>query len=210
MQFKSEGKEGTSPRPHRPQPTQRTFHAVKRSVEQNPQTTAADVAKMIEKNPRTVVRYPHALGYRGRAARKSRLRPFNLERRKYWGSEMISKPLEFWDTVVFSDETPFAQFSDSGRIRVWRQEFSLLHLQPTVKFGGFLVMVWGAIWTIGRSELVVCDGSVNAENTSTFWTKDCYLHFIVESCVIVAPFSCKMELLAILQKRQRITWQKKK
>ena len=81
---------------------------------------------------------------------------------------MISKPLEFWDTVVFSDESQFAQFSDSVGIWVWRlpsQEFSLFslrHLQPTVKFGGFSVMVWGAIWIAGRSELVVCDGNVNA------------------------------------------------
>ena len=82
------------------------------------------------------------------------------------GSEIISKLLEFWDTVVFSDKSRFAQFSDSGRIWVWwlpSQEFSLWHLQPTVRFGGFSLMVWDAIWTTGRSELVVCDGNVNAE-----------------------------------------------
>ena len=82
VQFKNEGKESTSPHPGRPQPTERTFRAVKRSVEHNPPTTAADVAKMVEKNPRTVVRYLHALGYRGRAARKPLLRPINIERRK--------------------------------------------------------------------------------------------------------------------------------
>ena len=97
-------------RPGHPQPTDRTFHTVKRSVEQNPPTTAADVAKMVE-NPRTLVCSLHALGYRGRAARrKPLLRPFNIDHRKLWGSEMISKPLEFWDTVVFSDESRFAQF----------------------------------------------------------------------------------------------------
>ena len=79
---------------------------------------------------------------------------------------MISKPVEFWDTVVFSDESQFAQFFDSGRIWVlaaFIQEFSLRYLQPTVKFGDFSVMVWGDIWTAGRSELVVCDGNVKAE-----------------------------------------------
>ena len=122
---------------------------------------------MVEKNPRTVVRYLHALGYRGRAARrKPLLHPFNIERRKQWGSEMISKPLEFWGTVVFSDESGFAQFSDSSRIWFWRlpsQEFSLQHLQPTVKFGDLSVMIWNAIWTVGCSDLVVRDGDVNAE-----------------------------------------------
>ena len=62
MQFKSKSKESISPHPGRPQPTERTFRAVKRSVEQNPRPTAADVAKVVEKNPTTVVRYVHALG----------------------------------------------------------------------------------------------------------------------------------------------------
>ena len=172
------------------------------------------MAKMVEKNPRTVVRYLHALGYRGRAARrKPLLRPFNIERRKQWGSEMISKPLEFWDTVVFSDESRFAQFSDSGRIWVWRlpsQEFSLRHLQPTVKFGGFSVMVWGAIWTAGRSELVVCDRNVNAEKYISILDQGLLPAFHSgKLCRRSITFSCKMELPAILRKRQRIGWQKK-
>ena len=58
VQFKNKGKESTSPRPGHP--TERTLRAVKRSVEQNPQTT--------------VVHYLHALGYCGRAARREPLR----------------------------------------------------------------------------------------------------------------------------------------
>ena len=68
--------------------------------------SAADVAKMVEKNPRTIIHYLYALGYCGRAARrKPLLCPFIVEYRKQWESEMISKPLEFWDIIVFSDES---------------------------------------------------------------------------------------------------------
>ena len=42
------------------------------------------------------------------------------------------------------------------------------------------------------------------KNASAFWTKGCCLHLTVESCVVVTPFSCNMELPVILRKRQRV------
>ena len=63
----------TSPCPGYPQLTEGTFHAGKRPVEQNPQTSVAGVTKMIKKNPRTIAHYLHALRYYSRAARRKPL-----------------------------------------------------------------------------------------------------------------------------------------
>ena len=63
--------------------------------------------------------------------------------------------------------SPSLQFSDTGQIWVWplpSQEFSLQHLY-IAKSTLVAFQLWSgvAIWTAGRSALVVCDGNVNAE-----------------------------------------------
>lgn len=167
VQFTNIGKETTASRSGRPGPSERSLRSVKRNIENNPRCKAADVAEKLQVSRSTAVRYLHQLGYYGRAARrKPLLRAANIQRRKKWAVEMVERPIGFWQTVIFSDESRFAQFSDSGRIWVWRlhsQEFDLKRLQPTVKQGGFSVMVWGAIWSNGRSELIECTGNINSE-----------------------------------------------
>ena len=104
--------------------------------------------------------------YKRVAKKKPLLTKLQKRRRFDWAKEMKSRGKNFWRKVIFSDESRYCQFSDSGRVWVWRRSSDQMEdkfLQQTVKYGGVNVMVWGAIWYGGRSSLIFCDGHVNAE-----------------------------------------------
>ena len=92
--FKSEGKESTSPRPGRPQSTEKTFRAVKRFVEHNPQTTWP---RWLRKTQELLSTISMALGTAVELLERSHFFALSTLR-----SQMISMFLEFWDTVIFS------------------------------------------------------------------------------------------------------------
>ena len=166
MQFTREDKECTKSHPGRPGCSEKTLRLMKRNVEEDPWCKASEIATQAGVSPRTAVRYLHKLGYYGRAARrKPLLRPTNIKRRKDWAREMVDRLMTFWTNIIFSDESRFTLFPESGRVWVWRlpqQEFDLKRLQSTVKHGGFSVMIWGAIWSDGRSDLVECEANINS------------------------------------------------
>ncbi|GFW38065.1 transposable element Tcb2 transposase [Trichonephila clavipes] len=63
----------------------------------------------------------------------------NWFKRIAFEKDHIHKPLEFWRTVIFSDEGIFCIFGIKGCKLVWRKPFTALqkeHLVPTVKHGG--------------------------------------------------------------------------
>ncbi|GFS63783.1 transposable element Tc1 transposase [Trichonephila clavipes] len=82
----------------------------------------------------------------------------------------IHKPLEFWRTVIFSDEGKFCIFGIKGCKLVWRKPCTALqkeHLVATVKHGGGAVMVWGCMANndVGNDEAHFwLNGYVNKQN----------------------------------------------
>lgn len=167
VQFKKDKKTSVSPRSGRPGPSARQKRALVREILRNPEKSVDDVAISSNLSRRTVQRYLHSVGFYKRVAKKKPLlTKFQKKRRFDWSQEMISKDENFWRHVIFSDESRYCQFSDSGRKWVWRRSVMQLEdrfLQQTVKYGGVSVMVWGAIWYGGRSRLVFCEGKINAE-----------------------------------------------
>ena len=101
-------------------------------------------------------------GFRNRIARK---KPFislvNRQKRIAFAKEYIHKPPEFWEQIIFTDESKYCIFGIKGRTRVWRKPNTSLNkenLVPTTKHGGGGVMVWGCMSGRGVGNLTFIDG----------------------------------------------------
>jgi transposase len=112
----------------------------------------------------TVYRRLRESGFRRRRPVK---RPLLTRRhrqlREQWAMQRSLWRQPQWDRIVWTDESCFCLRVTSGRLRVWRQPGERFHddvVIPTVHGGGGSVMVWAAIWTGGRSQLFVVQGSL--------------------------------------------------
>ena len=69
-----------------------------------------------------------------------------------FANEQVSLPPEYWDDIIFSDETKIMQYYHDGPHRVWRKSLTAWenkNLIPTVKFEKLSVMIWGCISSKG-------------------------------------------------------------
>ncbi len=75
--------------------------------------------------------------------------------------------MDYWNHVLWSDETKINLFGSEGVKRVWRhpgEEYKdkCLGKTPTVKHGVGSVMVWGCMSAAGTGELQFIEGTMNA------------------------------------------------
>lgn len=62
-----------------------------------------------------------------------------------FAQNFFNKDLDFWNTVIFADESKFNIFRSDSMSYVWRKpntELKKENLKPSVKHGGRSVMVW--------------------------------------------------------------------
>ncbi|GFU17207.1 transposable element Tc1 transposase [Trichonephila clavipes] len=82
------------------------------------------------------------------------------QKRLDFANEHINEPPQFWEKVLFSDESKFCIFGIKGRKLVWRKQgtaFEKENIVPTVKYGGGGVMVWGCMAANGVGRLTFID-----------------------------------------------------
>lgn len=142
-----------------------------RHVQANPLVTASEITAQLKEDlgkhvhVRTVRRVLNRTGYNSRTPRR---KPFvstaNQKKRLQFANEFITKGTEFWDNVLWSDESKFNIYRTDGRTRVWRKantEWNPKNMIGTVKHGAGGVMVWGCMASNGVGNLVFIDGNMD-------------------------------------------------
>ncbi len=76
------------------------------------------------------------------------------------------KDEDYWDSILWSDETKINVFGTDGFKTVWRrkgEEYKENCMVPTVKHGGGSVLMWGCMSAAGVGELHFIDGIMNSQ-----------------------------------------------
>lgn len=144
-----------------------------RNIENKPQSSLRELATDLKINlnktvcPETVRKVLNFHKYSAHVARKKPLlSAMNIEKRLSFAISNLNNPPEYWNDVIFCDETKIMLYYNDGPGTVWRKPKTALqakNIVPTVKFGKLSVMVWGCISSKGVGELRIFSEIMNKE-----------------------------------------------
>ncbi|KAL1258939.1 hypothetical protein QQF64_009516, partial [Cirrhinus molitorella] len=81
---------------------------------------------------------------------------------KQFVEDKQTKDMDYWNHVLWSDETKINLFGSDGVKGLWRQPGEEYKDKCAVKHGGGSVMVWGCMSVAGTGELQFIEGTMNA------------------------------------------------
>lgn len=159
--------------PRKPVLSERESREIVRKVKVNPFLSAPKLREEVKEefgktvSTQTIRKCIRNAGLRARSARRKPLiSKRNRVRRLNFARKHVSKPISFWNKVLWSDETKINLFGADGARKVWRYNGEALkprNLISTVKHGGGSVMVWGCMAGKGVGNLTFIDTKMNAE-----------------------------------------------
>ncbi len=166
--FNMTGSTQNRPRHGRPKKlSARAQHHIQRLCLGNRRMSSARIAADVEGvggqpvSAQTTRRTLHQIGLHGcRPRRKPLLKLMYTKARKQFAEDKQTKNIDYWNHVLWSDETNINVFGSDSLKRVWRQqgnEHKDKCVLPTVKHGGGSVMVWGCMST---GELQFIEGTI--------------------------------------------------
>ena len=150
---------------------------IKRNVVRNITTgkcdTAVQAAKILQTthnnfvSPQTVRNVLKNVGLKARRKlKKPAISAVNRRKRLKFGKRHEHWTTADWSRVIWSDETKINRFSSDGRLWYWTspgEALSQRTIQPTVKYGGGSIMVWGCITYQGTGDITWIEGTMNAD-----------------------------------------------
>jgi len=172
--FEKEDRLESIPQPGRPRIlTIQDERFISRTIAKTPKISAPKITSelmvRIKKkiSPETVRRVIKKNGYNSRSIRRKPLiTKVNQKKRFNFAEKHAYINENFWNDVIFSDESKFNIFGSDGKQKVWRKpntEFQEKNLTPTVKHGGGSIMVWGCFSAQGVGCLAFIDTTMTAD-----------------------------------------------
>jgi transposase len=117
---------------------------------------------------RTLGRYLAVNGFKiMHAVKKPLISDINKQRRVNWAKDMSDMDPDFWDHVIWSDETTVRKLPKDKDMHFWVHSSTKKDDRPLnyqVQGGGFSVMFWGAFSRSALGPLVAIEGTMNAES----------------------------------------------
>lgn len=161
--------------PRRGRPAKMTARAQRRMVSEvrrNPRASAKALQTSlahanISVHTSTIRKCLNKNGFHGRTPRrKPLLTKKNIAARLKFAKDHHDVPQQFWDNILWTDETKIELFGRNTQRYVWRKSGTAHQHQniiPTVKYGGGSIMVWGCFAASGPGRIAVINGKMNSK-----------------------------------------------
>lgn len=151
--------------------TPRADRKMLKEVIKNPKMSSRELQQAlatvdVKVHDSTIRKRLHKFDFHGRCARrKPLLSKRNIKARLKFARANVDKDHDFWNNVLWTDESKIELFGHQNRRHVWRKPntaFQEKNLIPTVKHGGGSILVWGCFAAAGPGQLTIIESIMNS------------------------------------------------